>query len=500
MPVSLARGLNYLWLILLGLLLAALLARAAISAATSAQMFTYPFQFDESEGMIVAETMLLDRGVNIYARPGPELFVAAPYPPLFYLLAWPLQHVAGAEPTFKIGRAFSIIATLVSGIAIYGITVGLTKDRVAGALGAALWWSLGLVTFWGSLVKPDVLAVAFGLCGIWVAVTRPQSQVWLSLPLFLAAFYTKQTAVAAAAATMGWLFVAQPRRGLLFGLSYALGVAVPSVILDLMTGGGYFYHMFTVHDLPWFGERFQQYALNFIGSYGYFLVPGMLLALVAGIAGVVGRFRRSSLLLPGNAGILLLLYLLLSMLSSIGAGTLGGNHNHLLDWAAAACLGSGVLIAVLRCSSRLAVQVTGLVFVLVLLSQVPALYTVPAWLKKEYGLLDAARTEGLVNIFQYVTNNGGTAYSDNVGLMLATRKKLWTTDPFTQTHATLYGRWDETKLVRAITEGQFDQIVIRIDVFDPRENAGDVSPTILQAVRNRYKLDQRNVENIYVPK
>jgi hypothetical protein len=99
-----------------------------------------------------------------------------------------------------------------------------------------------------------------------------------------------------------------------------------------------------------------------------------------------------------------------------------------------------------------------------------------------------------------VTNNPGTAYSDNVGLLLAAGKELWTTDLFTQTHATLFGRWDESKLVDAIRRKHFSQIIFRIDVFAEDAGAGDISPGILQAVRDNYKLDQRNVENIYVPK
>jgi hypothetical protein len=109
-------------------------------------------------------------------------------------------------------------------------------------------------------------------------------------------------------------------------------------------------------------------------------------------------------------------------------------------------------------------------------------------------------TEGMTNVFQYVTNNGGPAYSDNVGLMLITRKKLWSTDPFTQTHATKYGRWDESKLVAAIRDRRFSQIILRIDVFKQDAGSGDVSPGVLRAVRDSYKLDQRNVENIYIPR
>ncbi len=43
-------------------LLVILVVRVVFGASTSATMFNFPFQFDESEGMIVAETMLIDRG------------------------------------------------------------------------------------------------------------------------------------------------------------------------------------------------------------------------------------------------------------------------------------------------------------------------------------------------------------------------------------------------------------------------------------------------------
>jgi hypothetical protein len=106
----------------------------------------------------------------------------------------------------------------------------------------------------------------------------------------------------------------------------------------------------------------------------------------------------------------------------------------------------------------------------------------------------------MMQVFQYVTNDPGEAYSDNVGLMLTAGKRLWTTDPYTQTHATYFGRWDEGVLVDAIRSRRFSQIILRVDVDAPDAGAGDVSPGILQAMKDNYKLDQRNVLNVYVPK
>jgi hypothetical protein len=463
-------------------------------------MFNHPFQFDESEGMIVAETMLLDRGTNIFDPVGPDLFIAAPYPPVYYLLAWPFQHLLGNEPSFKIGRALSLLATLVAGITIFGIAAALTRSRVGGAVGALAFWSLGLVTFWGSLVKPDMLAVALGLCGIWWLAARPQGHVWWALPLFVLAFYTKQTSIAAAVAGIGWLLVTGPRTGLAFGAAYASLLVIPSALLNWVTSGGYFYHMFTLHSLPWFPERFLGFMQSLVVDYGALLLPGLLFVLVLAVAWVTGRSKTRGGLRGDNRVLLLLFYTAMSAVVASGTGTLGGNHNHLLDLAAALCVGLGAGIGALLGGSSWKWQAAGTVALLPAVIWLPSLFAVPLWLQVQFNQLRPEPTEGMMNIFQYVTNNGGPAYSDNVGLMVSTHKYLWSTDPYTQTHATYYKRWDQSKLVAAIAGRDFAQIILRVDVNQPEAGAGDVSPEILQAVRDNYKLDQRNVLNIYVPR
>jgi hypothetical protein len=485
----------------LTLALAGVLAVRTLSGiGTQASIFAFPFQLDESEGMIVAETMLLNQGTNIFDPVTPELFIAAPYPPLFYVLALPFQALAGDEPTFKAGRAITLFATLLAGLAIFGIVVQLTRSRLAGALGALAFWSLSLVTFWGSLVKPDMLGVALGLVGLLWVVSRPGGQVWWALPLFVLAFFTKQTSIAAAAAATGYLLLTNPRRGLMFGVAYTAGAVIPSVLLDWATHGGYFYHMFTIHDLPWFADRFFQFLGNFATAYGVLLLPGALAAVAFGVAWLVHRVRREPADNDGERTIIVTGYVLAALLVAAGTGTLGGNHNHLLDFAAACSLGLGVGLGVLLERAGTGWKAATLVPLAVVLVWSPSLFGTPEWLQLEFNQLKPERVAGLDNIFQYVTNDAGEAYSDNVGLLLAARKRLWSTDPFTQTHATLFGRWDESKLVGAIRDRRFSQIILRDDVDAPEAGAGDISPGILQAVRDNYKLDQRNVLNIYAPR
>ena len=265
---------NWLVLAALAVLALALALKVAQSAGIMAGLFAWPYQLDESEGMIVAETLLLDSGKNIYDPVTPQLFVAAPYPPLFYLLNWPVLHFVGVS--FKVGRALSLVATVGAALAIFAIVRQVTRDWVAGGLAALAWGALGVVAFWGALVKPDILALACGLGGLWWLLARPPAQVWGALPFFWAAIYSKQTALAAAGAACLWLLLIRPRTGAGFTAVYLAGAFLPAALLNLATNGGYYYHIVTVHELPWFADRFVRYAGDFLGSFWPWVGVGML--------------------------------------------------------------------------------------------------------------------------------------------------------------------------------------------------------------------------------
>jgi hypothetical protein len=507
------------WVLLAALVVLAVVLALKVrdTAQTMAGFFNWPFQFDESESMIVAETLLLDRGMDIFGKLTPEQFIAAPYPPLYYMLNWPFLHFLGAS--FKPGRALSFLATLAAGGLIGGLTWRLTRDALAGLLGALAWGAVGIVGFWGALVKPDMLAVACGLAGLWWVAGVPTARlgrVWGALPFFLAAFYSKQTAIAAVVAACVWLILCHWRTGLAFTAAYAAGAGGGTLALNWLTGGGYLYHESTLHDLPWMGDRFLSYLQSWAGAYWLVVVPGVLgaLALLArdgasllreagGTGGLMRRLGRFGELAGPQGGLLIAGYLGMSLVTSIGTGTLGGNHNHLLDLTAACGLGFALAVAGVRRNPGPVLGVAGAVAALALCTQVPALYSTPHWLGHELRLPGAGVAEGMSNIAQYTSNTPGLVYSTDLSVLLATDKwklRLWTTDPYTQTHATHYGRWDESALVQAILAHRFALIILPpFDITAPDQASGVVSPGIQAAVAQAYHLDQRNVLFVYKP-
>ena len=127
----------------------------------------------------------------------------------------------------------------------------------------------------------------------------------------------------------------------------------------------------------------------------------------------------------------------------------------------------------------------------------------PDWLGLQYRVPPPDQTRRLAQIAAFMNNDSSPLiYSDNVSLMLATGRLLFTTDPFTQTHATFYGRWDESKLLSMVQKGMFGMIVLRQPVEERGTVAGDIylSPALAQAVAGQYRLACHDAAYIYVPK
>src|SRR5204863_515167 len=87
------------------------------------------------------------------------------------------------------------------------------------------------------------------------------------------------------------------------------------LLLNALTGGGYFYHMYTIHDLPWFSGRFMEFLRGFVAAYGILIILGIAAILAGAMSWLIGRVRSRSGYEAANEPLLLLLY------AGMGAGT-----------------------------------------------------------------------------------------------------------------------------------------------------------------------------------
>jgi 4-amino-4-deoxy-L-arabinose transferase-like glycosyltransferase len=565
-PRKLLNPLNCLWLLSFGLLA----AKFIFSLNIIWQIFNFAFQVDESESMIVAETLMMDRGVNIYGLPGPDRFISAPYTPFYYLLNWLPLHFLGSS--FKPGRLISLLAA--AGIAwliyrfvrAYGQQRGLppVTARRAGLLAALIWSSLGLVAFWGNAVKPDVTALFLGLGGLYLVFTwqeepvirlfglRLSPHLLAAAGLFALAALTKQTAFAGVLVAGIWLLVHR-RNGWRvaggFGLAYLLLGFGPMLIMNFLSQGGFWYHIVTVHELPWTFANYWKFLSGLLQSYQLFFLLALgfipfwawdwLKPLLPTTAkGKLPFLRAAWQRLRNNPGTFFVLYAGAAWGAGLSAGTYGGNHNHLLELAAAVCIGVGLCFVRLadwpfKAGINLALAIALLLvcwqglglFVgegrvkpadfpvlgaiapgQALLEGLQGQFRNPDWLGLEYRAPLDNQKQRLAEVAAFMNNDRGPfIYSDNVSLMLATNKPIFTTDPFTQTHATRYGRWDQSKLVEMVQRQEFSLIVLRQSI-ERRVAAGDqasdiyISPELSQAVLANYRACRPDIVAIYVPK
>src|SRR5688572_18802788 len=341
-PHSPRRRLSWVEAGIFGAAFGLLFDRLYLFAQTSGSLLSWPWQFDYDEGINLNATLLLAGGQNIYRHNGPEGFLSAPYPPLFYLLNAPITWLTG--PQLTAGRIFSLIATLAIAVLLAVIVRRITGAWTAGVLAGALWLSLSPVIVWSTLYKQDMPALALGLGGLAWALTRPNDKrLYVPALLFALAFYTKQSAISAAAATALWLLLRDTRLGSRFVLIMVALVPLSFLSGNLILMGGLWEHLVGNHALPWSLGQFSRYIGRLWGEHW-----ALLLLAGATLAGMMAAlFRRGQdtnlrtrLASPwGLAG----LYSLTGGASMLlQAGYEGANYNHLLDGLVPACMLAGL--------------------------------------------------------------------------------------------------------------------------------------------------------------
>lgn len=516
--IAAKRWTTWLTLALLLCALVPLLLKVPAVASFTQAILTYPFQVDDSEGVILSEAQLLARGVDPYQPARPDFFTAAPYTPLYTLL----NAVAFAVGpfTFKVGRVAALLATLLVA-ALVGLLIWRhSRQPLLTAWAVLAVLTTNLVSVWSVRARPDHLALACNLTGFallwwhWPTLAQGQGRqagrwqiapntwrlLWLTAICCALGFYCKQTLLAAPAALGLALLLVRPRLGFVFGGIYALLVLVPFALLTLLTRGGFYQHIVAFHS-SWSWRDFWLLAEPFLARYWPLLLSGLLL-----LPGVLIAALRHWSALRASRELLAALYLLLALFFALGAGTHGGNHNHFVETIVVVILCLAVVVGWLyERQIRSVLALAGALLLLAISVGLGAEAQIASsnWLARDFRQPLPQEREGWANVAAYVTNDPGPVYSDNVGLLLVAGKEVRYTDPFSLAYATRTGQWDDRELVARVERGEFSLIALRYDIFalDAGSQRGnDLTPAIYTALRNRYRVVEKNVMILYAPR
>jgi len=202
-----------------------------IYIAYAAELFRWPYDYDQGESFELYDAVLHSQGAWPYQDASTYPFYASNYPPVFHLLTIPFFLIFGQR--LLAGRVLSFIVTLLTA-GLIGWTV---RRRTGGILIPLLsglaYLASNFVYHVGPLCRQHLTMVFMETLAVFFIAAafdeeHGRRNTFLGLSFLLLAGYTKQLSVFTAVAIFGYLFLRAPWRsiklvvgfGAVFGLIF----------------------------------------------------------------------------------------------------------------------------------------------------------------------------------------------------------------------------------------------------------------------------------------
>ena len=447
----------------IGVLLAALLYRAVVFAAAGFAAIRYPWSLDYGEGIVWQQIRWIFTS-HAYGPIDGFPAIVFHYPPLYHAVT---AIGAGALGTDQLatGRAISLVSTVAAAVASALLTSLLLQNRANRTDRRLCGWIAGLLVFtyfpvtnWAMLMRVDMLAVAlslFGLVAAFKSLERPRFIDLASL-LFVAAVYTKQTALAAPAATFAVLIILRPKLAIR-GIASCLVLGTATLLtLGWLTDGGFYRHLFLYNLNRADVSRLWWIAVVAMAQALYVVLAGLVLVrrLAELRSKYAGHANARAALAANAADIPLLIaiaYLATSTVMLLLVLKSGSSVNYFLEWFFA--LGPFAAMAQDEVKKgtpdkpeRQGIPAAWLALGLTigaLMAPLP---------RSDYGP-DTPYARGLAQLSKVIAAADKPVISDDMVLLIRGGKDVpWEPAIFAELAST--GRWDERPFVRRIRNGE----------------------------------------------
>jgi len=443
-------------------------------------LLSYPHQMDFGEGFTMGISKLWAEGNwnwDINQTP----YLTMMYGPVFYMLTVPLIKVFGYS--LMLGRIVEFGATIGSLVFILLIVKQLTKNWYVAMVTALLPLSIPIIRDWSFQARVDMLASMFSLAGVYVVIRFKGKGIYASLPLFLLAFFTKQTAIAGVIAV--GLYLLWKERGK--AIPFALGFIVPLVaiigISSLVTGGEFFKHLFTYNSTsPVFWEWWIV-LINFMAA----ISAGIILVGIA-ILELGNKWHDKQIGIPE-------LYFLATMGIYLTTMWREGSYvSYAIPAIYATCILAGLWLNKFpyRLWGKRSAAVNLMLIIMIALPIVRFANncTIPR--------PDERYTQQAEYVQELIADADSPIPTENAGLILNAGKELCI-EPFVFTNLMQLGIWDDSNYLANIRNKRFDYLVLRAATRDRAKwgEVGRVGDEHLSLIT--VKAIEENYEVIYNP-
>ncbi len=294
-------------------------------------LIQFPFDYDQGEGFEVYDTVLFSQGQLPYRDTEAYPFYSSNYPPLFHIMAVPFVWVFGEG--YWYGRLLSLLSTLITASAIgYAVYRDGHKHRWIALLSGLAFLASNMVYHIGPLVRQHMMMVMFETLAVVIfARAYPQKNTrWVAFGFFLliCAGYTKQLAAITAVAVIGWMFLHNPRRAILWTIGFGITGGLIFLWLNIASEGQWWIQAIVANVNKF--EPFQAFGLFILWFklHGFLLIPA---GLMVAYEMYFDRFSIYSIW-----------FIVSALLGGIGSGTWGAGDSYFATSIVAMCILSGI--------------------------------------------------------------------------------------------------------------------------------------------------------------
>jgi len=427
----------------------------------------FPYPVDYGEGPLLDQAARLARGESVYdADLSSAPFTITNYPPLYPLAQAPLVKLFG--PAFWYGRLLSWLAAVAAALCITSIVRTLTQAWRPALIGGMTFLALPFVSFWAPLARVDLLGLALSLGGLLIVIrgSERRASLLVAALLLTAAIYTRQTyALAAPTTAFVWLAWHSRRRAFGFAATVSALTAAVYLMLDLLTEGGFFFHVVSANVNTFSSARLLRLATEAGGMIPLILASAVLFL-------IVGAGGRNALWRFGAP------YLVTSLIAALTIGKSGSNVNYWLEACAALSIATAGLVSWShrRPTYRIAV-------LLLLAVQVSMLLGGNRYSRHLRWKLDQGpRMAALAEVVQ--RSEGPVLADEELGLLPLAG---WPVElqPFELSELARRGKWDESPLLSALDLREF-QLILMYRVPSPLHRTR-WTPAMLKSIEREYE-------------
>ncbi len=459
----------------------------------------WPFELDYGEGIVWQQANMM-LTPDAYGRIDGFPAIVFHYTPVFHLMTRALNGVTGYDMLYS-GRLISLGSTLLSALMIGLIIARAAPSNLkrstrilAGAGGALSIFCVYPVMMWAPNMRVDMLSFLLSTIGFWLglkAFERP-SLVYAAALCFVAAVYTKQTAIAAPVALFGLMLWLRPKLAVRGILTCIVSGLVILGALQWMTDGGFFRHIFlyNINRVEWKRIDLIPFMIKF---HWPFFVAGivMLLPRLRDVQrrAAVNPLRSSSPDMADIAWIGIMIYLIVILPTLLGIAKSGSSLNYLIElfFVVAILAGCG-----LHEVARLALsrgKHTHSIYTAVAALAVPLVLAGQAWTftPPYLGMIwNPAQEAGLRALTERVKGERKPVIGDSMVVLLRAGKPvLW--EPAIFAELASNGIWDESQFVARIRRREFAMFITNKKRGAPVFNAR-YTPAMADAMDEAYPI------------